>query len=133
MPQIVILIFNVKECYIVVRKVFGVLVCLVITLSIFSVSAYACDDCRNDSRAFGISHTGIVQNVKEALGLYPCHNYSYLPGGQVYNGESGATTHAYPATGSAISWVRIEMTSGNAAGLNGWLPKSYVRIPSLGI
>lgn len=115
------------------KKLISILLCLVMAVSIFSVSAYACNICTQDSRAFGMSHTGIVQNVVEALPLYPCHNYSEDPGAQVYNGESGATTHAYPATGSSITWVRIEMSNGNAAGSNGWLPKYYVRIPSLGI
>lgn len=115
------------------KKLISILLCLVMAVSIFSVSAYACEDCTKDSRAFGVAHTGIVQNVVDALPLYPCHNTSGDIGGQVYNGESGATTHAYPATGSSITWVRIEMSNGNAAGLNGWLQKYYVRIPSLGI
>ena len=115
------------------KRLFVTFLCLVMTFSLFSTAAYACANCREDSRAFGMAHTGIVQNVQKALKLYSCHDYSSSAGGQVYNGNTGATTHAYPATGSTISWVRIEITSGNAAGLNGWLPKYYVQIPSLGI
>lgn len=115
------------------KKIFAVLVSLVMTFSMFSTVAYACANCREDSRAFGMSHTGIIQNVQEALGLYPCHDASTPPGAQVINGNAGATTHAYPATGSNISWIRIEMTTGKATGKNGWVPKYYVQIPSLGI
>lgn len=115
------------------KRIFAVLVSLVMIFSMFSTVAYACTNCIKDSRAFGMSHTGIIQNVQEALRLYPCHDASTPAGGQVYNGNTGATTHAYPATGSSISWIRIEMTSGNATGLNGWVPKYYVQIPSLGI
>lgn len=115
------------------KRIFTAFLCLVMTFSVFSAAAFACEYCKKDSRAFGVSHTGIVQHVQEALKLYSCHSYSSSAGGQVYNGNTGATTHAYPATGASISWVRIEMTSGNAAGLNGWLPKYYVSIPSLGI
>lgn len=112
------------------KRILSLVVCLALVFSFFSVTALACEACKSDSRALGISRTGIIVNATSGVKLRSCHNTTSSAGALALNGDAGAVTHIYPATGTG-SWVRIEISSGNAKGNNGWVGTYYVNMPEI--
>lgn len=51
-----------------------VLLALTLAFSTMGVTAFACANCRADSRALPMSRTGIVQNTTSGVLLRVCHN-----------------------------------------------------------
>ena len=106
------------------KKMVITLLCMTLVLSMFSVTAFACDDCKRDSQVYSAAAviTGDYVNLRE------CHNTQASSGGQVFSGDICRTSHIYPKSDrtSSNTWYRVNMYSGQCEGLAGWVFGKYV-------
>lgn len=103
------------------KKLIALFIVVAMFACLIPCGAFACDNCLKDSTPY--SGVGAINGTN--VSLRPHHNTTVPAGGYVNTDDMGNITHLYPSSGNT-SWIRMEMTSGQCQGLNGWVYSQYV-------